>query len=421
MRHFDYKDGVMHAEDVSLARIAQEVGTPVYVYSQATLTRHFNVFKDAFKGRDVLIAYSVKANSNLAVLSLLAKLGAGADVVSGGELARALTAGIPASKIVFSGVGKKPAEMRAALEAGIRMFNVESEPELEALNDVAVDMGVRAPISFRVNPDVTAGGHEKISTGKAENKFGVAWSAAEAAYARAAQLPGIEIVGVDVHIGSQIDDLAPFKMAIEKVAGLIGRLREAGHSIKMFDIGGGLGIPYGSNAPAPPLPSEYGAMVKKATAHLDVKMVFEPGRMIAGNAGVLLSTVTYVKRGENRDFLIVDAAMNDLIRPALYDAYHEIEPIMLPKPGSAQKLYDVVGPVCESGDTFTKQREFPQLSSGDVIVMHSAGAYGAVQAGQYNTRPLVPEVLVSGDKYAVVRDRPSVEEILKTESIPDWD
>ncbi len=420
MRHFDYKDGVMHAEDVSLARIAQEVGTPVYVYSAATLTRHFNVFAGAFEGRDVLVAYSVKANSNLAVLSLLGKLGAGADVVSGGELARALTAGIPASKIVFSGVGKKPAEMRAALKAGIRMFNVESEPELEALNAVAVDMGMRAPISFRVNPDVTAGGHEKISTGKAENKFGVAWSAAEAAYARAAELPGIEIVGVDVHIGSQIDELAPFKAAIEKVSGLIERLRAAGHSIKMFDIGGGLGIPYGSNAPAPPLPSEYGAMVKEATAHLDVQMVFEPGRMIAGNAGVLLSTVTYVKRGENRDFLIVDAAMNDLIRPALYDAYHEIEPIIAPKPTTPQKLYDVVGPVCESGDTFTKQREFPQMVSGDVIVMHSAGAYGAVQAGQYNTRPLVPEVLVSGDRYAVVRDRPLVEEILKTESVPSW-
>ncbi len=421
MRHFEYIDGVMHAENVSLARIASEVGTPVYVYSRATLTRHFNVFKDAFKGRDVLIAYSVKANSNLAVLSLLGKLGAGADVVSGGELARALTAGIPASKIVFSGVGKKPAEMRAALTAGIRMFNVESEPELEALNDVAVSMGVRAPISFRVNPDVTAGGHEKISTGKAENKFGVAWSAAEDAYARAATLPGINIVGVDVHIGSQIDDLAPFKMAIDKVAGLIKRLRAAGHSIKIFDIGGGLGIPYGANAPAPPLPSEYGQMVKNATAHLGVQMVFEPGRMIAGNAGVLLSTVTYVKRGENRDFLIVDAAMNDLIRPALYDAYHEIEPIVAPKPETAQVLYDVVGPVCESGDTFTKQREFPQMNTGDVIVMHSAGAYGAVQAGQYNTRPLVPEVLVNGDLYAVVRDRPTVEEILKTESIPDWD
>jgi len=420
MRHFEYESGVMHAEQVSLARIAKEVGTPVYVYSAATLTRHFNVFKDAFAGRKVLIAYSVKANSNLAVLSLLGSLGAGADVVSGGELARALTAGIPASKIVFSGVGKTPDEMRAALTAGIRMFNVESEPELEALNAVAISMGKRAPISFRVNPDVTAGGHEKISTGKKENKFGVAWSSAKMAYARAAQLPGIEIVGVDVHIGSQIDDLAPFKMAIDKVGALITDLRKDGHDIRVFDIGGGLGIPYGANAPAPPLPSEYGKMVKDATAHLNVEMVFEPGRMIAGNAGVLLSTVTYVKQGETREFLIVDAAMNDLIRPALYDAYHEIEPVIAPKPGTAQQLYDVVGPVCESGDTFTKQREFPAMKNGDLIVMHSAGAYGAVQSGQYNTRPLVPEVLVSGDKYAVIRERPTIEEILKSEHIPDW-
>lgn len=410
----------MHAEQVSLETIADDVGTPCYVYSAATLTRHFNVFKSAFEGRKVLIAYSVKANSNLAVLSLLGKLGAGADVVSGGELARALAAGIDAKKIVFSGVGKKPEEMRAALKAGIRMFNVESEPELEALNSVALSMGRVAPISFRVNPDVTAGGHEKISTGKAENKFGVAWSSARIAYKRAAELPGIKVIGVDVHIGSQIDSLAPFKAAIDKVAGLITDLRADGHTIECFDIGGGLGIPYGSNAPAPPLPSAYGQMVKDATAHLNVEMVFEPGRMIAGNAGVLLSTVTYVKSGENRNFLIVDAAMNDLIRPALYDAYHEIEPVVASGPGAALTLYDVVGPVCESGDTFTKQREFPPLKSGDRIVMHSAGAYGAVQAGQYNTRPLVPEVLVSGDKFAIIRDRPSVDDILKLESIPQW-
>jgi diaminopimelate decarboxylase len=421
MRHFDYENGVMHAEEVSLETIADEFGTPVYVYSAATLTRHFNVFKDAFAGRDALIAYSVKANSNLAVLSLLGKLGAGADVVSGGELKRALTAGISASKIVFSGVGKTRAEMADALRAGIYMFNVESEPELEALNDVAVSMGKIAPISFRVNPDVSAGGHEKISTGKAENKFGVAWSSARKAYARAAQLPGIKAMGVDVHIGSQIDDLAPFKAAIEKIGGLIELLREDGHDISVFDIGGGLGIPYGSNAPAPPLPSEYGKMVIEATAHLGVKMVFEPGRMIAGNAGVLLSRVTYVKQGEVRDFLIVDAAMNDLIRPALYDAYHEIEPVIAPGALAKTQLYDVVGPICESGDTFTKQREFPVMKAGELIVMHSAGAYGAVQAGQYNTRPLVPEVLVSGDKFALIRERPTIEDILKIETIPDWD
>ena len=420
MRHFDYENGVMHAENVSLSDIADAVGTPVYVYSTATLKRHFEVFAKAFDGRKSLVAYSVKANSNLAVLKVLAGLGAGADVVSGGELARALTAGIPASKIVFSGVGKKPSEMRDALSAGIRMFNVESEAELEALNDVAMSMGKRAPISFRVNPDVTAGGHEKISTGKAENKFGIAWSGAMDAYARAADLPGIEVIGVDVHIGSQIDSLAPFKAAIDKVGGLIERLRAAGHTITTFDIGGGLGIPYGSNQSHPPLPSEYGKMVIEATAHLDVEMVFEPGRMIAGNAGVLLTEVTYVKRGENRDFLIVDAAMNDLIRPALYDAHHEIEPVIAPGPSGEYGLYDVVGPVCESGDTFTKRRELPHMRSGDRFVFHSAGAYGAVQAGQYNTRPLVPEVLVSGDKFAVVRERPRVEEILKLESIPDW-
>lgn len=420
MRHFDFKDGVMHAENVSLREIADQVGTPCYVYSAATLIRHFGVFADAFKGRKALIAYSVKANSNLAVLSVLAKQGAGADVVSGGELARALIAGIPASKIVFSGVGKKPEELNAALKAGIKMFNVESEAELEALNEAALAMGTRAPISFRVNPDVTAGGHEKISTGKAENKFGVAWSGARAAYARAAQLDGINVIGVDVHIGSQIDDLAPFKAAIEKVGGLIKQLRADGHTISVFDIGGGLGIPYGDNNTAPPLPSEYGKMVKAATADLNVEMVFEPGRMIAGNAGVLLSSVTYLKQGENRDFLIIDAAMNDLIRPALYDAYHEIEPVKAPGVNAKYHSYDVVGPVCESGDTFTKRRELPKMQSGDLLVMHSAGAYGAVQAGQYNTRPLVPEVLVSGDRWQIVRERPSVEEILKTERVPDW-
>ncbi|MEE9346999.1 MAG: diaminopimelate decarboxylase [Robiginitomaculum sp.] len=420
MRHFDYENGVMHAENVSLETLADEFGTPVYVYSAATLTRHFNVFKDAFAGRDVLVAYSVKANSNLAVLSLLGKLGAGADVVSGGELKRALTAGIPARKIVFSGIGKTRDEMSDALRAGIYMFNVESEPELEALNEVALSLGKIAPISFRVNPDVRAGGHEKISTGKAENKFGVAWSSARQAYARAAQLPDIKVMGVDVHIGSQIDDLAPFKAAIEKIGGLIEQLREDGHKINVFDIGGGLGIPYGSNAPAPPLPSEYGKMVIEATAHLGVKMVFEPGRMIAGNAGVLLSRITYVKQGEDRDFLIVDAGMNDLIRPALYGAYHEIEPVIAPGVGAKSQLYDVVGPICESGDTFTKQREFPVMKAGALVVMHSAGAYGAVQSGQYNTRPLVPEVLVSGDKFALIRERPTIEDVLKIESIPDW-
>ena len=419
MRHFDYENGNMFAEDVSLEKIAKEVGTPVYVYSTATFTRHYRVFAESFEGTQALIAYSVKANSNIAVLATLAAQGAGADVVSGGELKRALVAGIPAEKIVFSGVGKTRTEMREALMANIRVFNVESIAELRALNDVAVEMNKIAPIAFRVNPDVTAGGHAKISTGKKENKFGIAWSQAENAYAEAARLPGIEIVGVDVHIGSQISDLAPFEAAIVKVSGLIKRLRAAGHTISSFDIGGGLGIPYGNNASAPPPPSEYAALVKRLTADLNVEMIFEPGRMIAGNSGVLLSEVLYVKRGEDRDFLIIDAAMNDLLRPALYDAYHDIEPV---RQGDLDQMetYDVVGPICESGDTFTKGREMPKLESGDLIVLHSAGAYGAAQASQYNTRPLVPEVLVNGDEYAVIRSRPTVEDILKTESLPDW-
>ena len=419
MRHFDYHDGEMFAEDVALSRIADEVGTPVYVYSTATFTRHFRVFADSFDDPRALIAYSVKANSNIAVLATLAKQGAGADVVSGGELKRALIAGIPACKIVFSGVGKTRTEMHDALIAGIRVFNVESLEELRLLNEVALELGKIAPIAFRVNPDVTAGGHAKISTGKKENKFGIAWSQSEQAYAEAARLPAIEIVGVDVHIGSQISELAPFEAAIVKVGGLIKRLRAAGHTISSFDIGGGLGIPYGNNEAAPPSPSEYAALVKRLTADLNVDMIFEPGRMIAGNSGVLLSKVLYVKRGEDRDFLIIDAAMNDLIRPALYDAYHDMEPVLQ---GDLDKMetYDVVGPICESGDTFSKGREMPRLESGNLIVLHSAGAYGAAQASQYNTRPLVPEVLVNGADYAVIRDRPSIEDILKTESLPDW-
>jgi len=420
MRHFEYKDGEMFAEDVALSEIAQKVGTPCYVYSTATLTRHYNVFSESFAGVKSLVAYSVKANSNIAVLATLAKLGAGADVVSGGELARALTAGIPADKIVFSGVGKTRDEMQAALSAGIRVFNVESLPELQVLNALALEMGVVAPISFRVNPDVRAGGHEKISTGKKENKFGIAWSQAEAAYALAARLPGIHILGVDVHIGSQIDSLAPFKKAIEKVGSLIARLRAQGYAIQSFDIGGGLGIPYGDNTAPPPLPSDYGALVKRLTQDMDVELIFEPGRMIAGNAGILLSKVLYVKSGEDRNFLILDAAMNDLIRPALYDAYHEIEPVIAPSTDYIEAVYDVVGPICESGDTFTKSRALPEMASDDLIIMHSAGAYGAAQSSQYNTRPLVPEVMVQGDKFEIIRARPTIEDILKTEKLPDW-
>ena len=398
----------------------QEVGTPVYVYSSATLERHYRVFAEGLADVDSLIAYSVKANSNIAVLQTLAKLGAGADVVSGGELARALIAGIPASRIVFSGVGKTRAEMAQALNAGIKMFNVESLPELYVLNEVAVGLGCRAPMTFRVNPDVRAGGHEKISTGKKENKFGIAWSRAEEAYAEAARLPGIEVVGVDVHIGSQIDDLAPFEAAIQKVGALIERLRKAGHDIRVFDIGGGLGIPYGDNSRTPPPPSDYGALVRRLTSDLNVQMVFEPGRMIAGNSGVLLTEVLYIKEGEDRHFLIIDAAMNDLLRPALYDAFHDIEPVVLPGSDYSQATYDIVGPICESGDSFAKAREMPALKAGDLVVIHSAGAYGAAQSSQYNTRPLVPEVMVRGDEYRVIRERPRIEDILKTERLPDW-
>jgi len=420
MRHFDFKNGEMFAEDVPLRKIAEAVGTPCYVYSTATFQRHYRVFAESFDGITALVAYSVKANSNIAILATLAKMGAGADVVSGGELARALTAGIPPDKIVFSGVGKTADEMRLALSTGIRIFNVESLPELYVLNDIAANMDIIAPIAFRVNPDVSAGGHEKISTGKKENKFGIAWSQAEQAYAAAAKLANIDIVGVDVHIGSQIDTLAPFEAAIAKVGGLITKLRTAGHSIRSFDIGGGLGIPYGDNSKTPPPPSDYGALVKRLTADMDVEMIFEPGRMISGNAGILLSEVLYVKKGEDRKFLIVDAAMNDLLRPALYDAYHEIEPVMAPGRNYNEVTYDVVGPICESGDTFTKSRDLPEMKAGDLLVMHSAGAYGAAQASQYNTRPLVPEVLVKGDKFEIIRERPAIEEILRSERLPSW-
>ena len=419
MRHFAYKNGELYAEDVPLREIAAKVGTPAYIYSTATFERHFRVFTEAFKGRDALVAYSVKANSNLGVLATLAKMGAGADVVSGGELARALAVGIPGNKIVFSGVGKRPDEMDMALKAGIKVFNVESLPELHVLNARAKALNVKAPIAFRVNPDVSAGGHEKISTGKAENKFGIAWSSAEQAYADAAALANIDIVGVDVHIGSQITDLAPFETAINKVGNLITRLRKQGHSIKSFDVGGGLGIPYDSSNAVPPGPDEYGRLVKRLTAEMDIQLIFEPGRMVAGNAGVLLSEVIYVKQGEDRTFAIIDAAMNDLIRPSLYDAYHEVEPVIEAQ-SEARQPYDIVGPVCESGDTFAKHRDLPKLNQGDLVVFHSAGAYGAVLSSQYNTRPLIPEIIVNGDQFEVTRERPSLEDILRGERIPSW-
>ena len=401
-----------------MAVLADDVGTPFYVYSEATLRRHFRVFADAFADAGALVAYSVKANSNIAVLKVLASEGAGADVVSAGEMQRALHAGIAPDKIVFSGVGKTRDELAAALDAGIYQFNVESEPELRLLNEIAEAKSLRAPIALRINPDVAAGGHENISTGKSEDKFGVPWSRARALYAKARNMSGVAIKGVDVHIGSQIDNLAPFEAAFKKVASLISDLRADGCTIERLDLGGGLGIPYGEGAP-PPHPEAYAEMIKRVTAPLDVQLIFEPGRMIAGNAGVLVSRVVYVKEGEARRFLIVDAGMNDLMRPALYDAYHDIWPV-INSSDIKSDTYDVVGPVCESTDRFAKARALPEMHAGDLVAMMSAGAYGASQTSQYNTRPLIPEVLVGGERYAVIRKRPAFEEIIKGEAVPDW-
>ena len=420
MDHFLYRNGVLHAEDVPLPEIASAVGTPVYVYSAATLTRHYRVFEEALAGLDHLICYAMKANSNLAVLRLLARLGAGMDVVSGGEYLRARAAGVPGERIVFSGVGKTREEMRLALGQGIRQFNVESEPELLALDAVAREMGKRAPIAIRVNPDVDALTHAKIATGKSENKFGIPIARARAVYAEAAALAGIEVVGIDVHLGSQLVDLAPYEDAFVKIATLAGELRADGHEIRRLDLGGGLGIPYRRDNEAPPLPFDYGAVIRRTLGHLGCEIEIEPGRLIAGNAGVLLSRVIWRKVGEGRDFLILDAAMNDLVRPAMYDAWHDIVPVIEAAPGGEQMPIDIVGPVCETGDTFARARPMPFVGEGDLVAFRSAGAYGAVMASEYNTRALVPEVLVSGDHYAVVRHRPSFEEIIARDTIPDW-
>ncbi len=419
MDHFQYQNGELYAEEVALSEIAEKVGTPVYVYSSATLKRHFRVFSDAFSGLDSLVCYAVKANSNQAVLRTLAREGAGADVVSLGELTRALKAGIPASKIVFSGVGKTPEEMAAALKAGIKQFNVESEPELETLDSVAGELGMTAPVSVRVNPDVDAMTHAKISTGKSENKFGIAWQKAGSVYARISELQHLEAVGVDLHIGSQLTDLGPFREAFSKIIGLVQDLRAKGHAIKHIDLGGGLGIPYDPEAEAPPPPSAYGDMIREVLGDLDCSIILEPGRLIAGNAGLLLTQLLYEKQGENRTFYILDAAMNDLSRPAMYDAYHAITPVREPKEENSH-LADFVGPVCESSDTFAKQRKTQRLNPGDLVVIKSAGAYGAVMSSTYNSRPLVPEVLVSGDKFSIVRRRQSLEELLSLDDMPEW-
>ena len=420
MNHFGYRGGWLYAEDVPLSVIAAEVGTPFYCYSTATMTRHFNVFKDAFGIDDALICYAVKANSNMAVLRVLADCGAGADVVSEGELLRAMAAGIPANKIVFSGVGKTREEMAKALGAGIYQFNVESVEELKTLSDVARNLGTTAPVALRINPDVDAGTHKNISTGKAENKFGIPWAWAENTFELGATLPGIEIKGIDVHIGSQITELTPFETAFSKVAELVGTLRAAGHTVERLDLGGGLGIPYAADEKAPPLPDEYAKLIRRLTDGLDVRLVFEPGRMIVGNAGVMITQVINVKKSETKSFAVVDAAMNDLMRPALYDAWHEILPLKEAGPSVARAPIDVVGPVCESTDVFAEARPLPPLVEGDAIAFLSAGAYGAVQASEYNSRALVPEVLVLGDKFAVIRKRPSHQEMMDRDSLPPW-
>ncbi len=420
MDHFLYRDGALFAEDVPISEIAAAVGTPFYVYSTATLLRHFKLFDDALEGTDHLVCYAMKAASNQAILKTLAQAGAGMDVVSGGEYLRAKAAGVPGDKIVFSGVGKTADEIRTALTGGIRQFNVESEPEMQVINAVALELGVNAPITVRVNPDVDAKTHAKIATGKSENKFGIPISRASEVYALAASLPGLEVIGIDVHIGSQLTELEPFELAYNKVAELTERLRFEGHNIRRLDLGGGLGIPYTRSNDAPPLPVEYGAMIKKTLGHLGCEIEIEPGRLIAGNAGLMVSKVIYVKSGEDRDFLILDGAMNDLIRPAMYEAHHDIVAVDEPAAGVEQRPYDIVGPVCESGDTFAKQRNMPPLKSGDLIAFRSAGAYGAVMSSEYNTRPLIPEVLVNGDQFAVIRERPSFDEIINRDTIPEW-
>ncbi|WP_438751998.1 diaminopimelate decarboxylase [Pararhizobium sp. O133] len=420
MNHFEYRDGILFAEDVSVIDIAKAVGTPFYCYSTATLERHYSVFSKAFADIDAMVCYAMKANSNQAVLKTLGRLGAGVDVVSGGELRRALAAGIPASRIMFSGVGKTVAEMDLALDAGIYCFNVESEPELEILNARAVREGKKAHVSFRINPDVDAKTHAKISTGKKENKFGIAYERARAVYAHAATLPGIQVTGIDMHIGSQITELQPFADAFKLLRELVDTLRADGHVIDHVDVGGGLGVPYKVDNSPPPLPDAYAEIVKDQLRELGCKIVMEPGRLIVGNAGIMVTEVIYVKDGGSKTFVIVDGAMNDLIRPTLYDAYHEIQPVRISAANAPRIKADIVGPVCETGDYLALDREMAMPKPGDLISVGTAGAYGAVQAGTYNTRLLVPEVLVKGDRFHVIRPRKSYEELIGLDSVPDW-
>ena len=420
MHHFSYRNGVLHAEDVPIAEIAAAVGTPFYVYSTATLTRHFRLFDEALSGMDHLVCYAMKANSNQAVLATLARLGAGMDVVSEGELRRARAAGVPGERILFSGVGKTAAELAYALDEDILCFNVESEPELIRLSEVASAKGMEARVSIRINPDVDARTHAKIATGKAENKFGIPWQRAREVYAEAAGLPGIKITGIDMHIGSQITELEPFNAAFSRLGELIDALRADGHVIEHVDLGGGLGIPYRDNNEPPPHPEAYAEVVKRHVKRLGCRIMFEPGRMIAGNAGILVTEVIYVKSGAAKDFVIVDAAMNDLLRPTLYDAYHEIQPVREADLEGPRIKADVVGPVCETGDYIGHDREMPAVYPGEHLAVFSAGAYGAVQSGTYNSRLLIPEVLVKDGEFAVVRPRPSYDDLIGLDRMPSW-
>ena len=420
MHHFAYRNGVLHAEAVNLAEVAAAVGTPFYCYSTATLTRHYEVFAGAFADVDALVCYAMKANSNQAVVKTLAALGAGADVVSGGELARARAAGIAPDKIMFSGIGKTAAELALAIDEGILCVNVESEAELELLSTIAAGKGRTAHISVRVNPDVDAKTHAKIATGKSENKFGIPISHAREVYARAAKLPGLKVTGVDMHIGSQITELAPFDDAFALLSDFVRVLRADGHVIRHVDLGGGLGIPYREDNEPPPHPEAYADIVKRATRNLDCKLIFEPGRLIVGNAGILVTRVIYLKRGEAKTFVIVDAGMNDLIRPTLYEAHHDIRPVREPGPDTQHIVADVVGPVCESGDFLALDRDMPAPQSGDLIAIMTAGAYGAVQAGTYNTRALIPEVLVREGEWALVRPRLEAAELIALDRLPPW-
>jgi diaminopimelate decarboxylase len=420
MHHFEYRAGVLHAEDVNLVTLSEAVGTPFYCYSSATLTRHYRVFAHAFADVPALVCYAMKANSNQAVVRTLAKLGAGADVVSGGELKRAKAAGIPPDKIMFSGIGKTAGELAQAVDEGILCVNVESEAELDLLDCIAKDKGRVAKVSVRVNPDVDPRTHAKIATGKAENKFGIPISRAREVYAHAGTLPGIEVTGVDMHIGSQITDLQPFNDAFALLSDFVRALRADGHTIAHVDLGGGLGIPYRDDNEPPPAPDAYAATVKRATRDLNCTLIFEPGRLLVGNAGILVTRVLYRKRGEARNFVIVDAGMNDLIRPTLYEAHHEIRPVREPKPQDRRFVADVVGPVCESGDFLALERELPEPQAGDLLAVMTAGAYGAVQAGTYNTRALVPEVLVQEGQWALIRPRLDADQLIALDRMPPW-